>query len=79
MHPYADWDKIRKRSSSHFKDVSPKLLKFKCFSSAWSQIRQKNAGIAELTHTRYRYFIETKVSKFCQYESSFTFMYLCIN
>jgi len=62
MHPYAAGCKLSKKEAAAYKDVSPRLFNFKSFSSVWAQIRSMNSSISELHHTRYRYYIETKVS-----------------
>ena len=67
MHPYADKSQPA-RDLAKYKDTSPSLFNFRNnFSSIWSQYRQKEPAIAELSHTRYRYYIETIVSFYSTY------------
>ena len=60
MHPYA----FGKRYKGSFNDVSPKLFAFgnvNSFSAVWANVRKTVPALSSLTHTRFRYYIETTV------------------
>jgi hypothetical protein len=59
MHPYASDVPVK----SQYHDKTLKLLDFPTagFSAVWRSIRMENPSIMEVTNTKHRHYIETKV------------------
>ena len=62
MHPCASDVPVK----GMYTDKSPPLLDFPNggFSAVWRTIRMENQSIMEVTNTKHRHYIETKVCKF---------------